>query len=283
MALTPNIRSSQAVTMVAAEGTAAGLRASLGATFAAINFPTDFIHASQAMVHSALRMSTDLRVSQTVVMAAVRGAPQNPDVRAWTFTLDGHDYYVLRLGDNEAIVYDRYAKQWYDWRSGEIGRVWRGNTGLNWDGGDGFAATYGSNVIVGDDAFGLLWFLDPLLGVDESTTVDGPMRPFQRIVMGQVTARRRDVIPCYEIFITTDSGEPAFTGAAVRLEISDDAGKTFYNAGEIVAETGNFDQEYSWTSLGQIEAPGRLFRIIDNGAFARIDDMDMADPFPKDE
>lgn len=276
MALTPNIRSSQAVTMAASESGGA-LRMSLASTLAAINFPTLFIRSSQGVVVSAIRKSPDMQVSQAIVMAAVRGATANPDVRAWTFTLDGHDYYVLRLGDNEAIVYDRYAKQWYDWRSGEEGRAWRANTGLNWDGGDGFAATYGSNVVVGDDTFGLLWFLDPLLGVDQATADGGADRPFERIVMGQVTARRRDVLPCYEIFITTDSGEPAFSGAAVRLEISDDAGKTFFNAGEIVAEEGNFNQEYSWTSLGQIEAPGRLFRIIDNGAFTRIDDMDMAD------
>lgn len=275
MALTPNIRSSQAVTLAAALGT--DVRASYAAAFAAVNFPTEFIRASESLVHSAIRKTPDMQVSQAVVMAAVRGAVANPDVRAWTFTLDGHDYYVLRLGDNEAIVYDRYAKQWYDWRSGESGRAWRANTGLNWYGGDGFAATYGSYVVVGDDTFGLLWFLDPLLGVDQATADGGADRPFERIVMGQVTARRRDVIPCYEIFITADTGEPAFNGAAVRLEISDDAGKTFFNAGEIAAEEGNFNQEYSWTSLGQIEAPGRLFRIIDNGAFARIDDMDMAD------
>jgi hypothetical protein len=37
----------------------------------------------------------------------------------------------------------------------------------------------------------------------------------------------------------------------------------------------------SWYSLGQIQAPGRLFRITDDGAVARIDGMEMNDPDDK--
>lgn len=282
MALTPEIRSSQGGSLAAAES-GSPFDVSLGAVFGAINFPTDFIRASQGAVISALRKTPNMQVSQAAVLAAIRGTPANPTVRAWTFTLDGHDYYVLRLGDDDMLVYDRFSKQWMDWRSGEANRVWRANTGLNWAGATAFAASFGSNIIVGDDSFGLLWLLDPLQGFDQAPASTSPDQPFARIVSAQVVARMRDVIPCYEIFITTDMGSPAFTGASVSLLMSDDAGKNFDNMGTIEAVLGDDTQEFSWTSLGQIEAPGRLFRVVDNGAFARIDAMDMADPFPKDD
>lgn len=281
MALTPTIRASEAAILSASAGS--DITVSLGAVFGAINFPTDFIQASQGGIHLALRKSPDMQVSQAVVLAAIRGAPANPTVRAWTFTMDGHDYYVLRLGDDDGLVYDRYSKQWMDWRSGESNRTWRANTGLNWAGATAFAASYGSNALIGDDTFGLLWLLDPLQGFDQAPVDTSPDQPFQRIVTAQVAARMRDVIPCYEVFITTDMGSPAFTGASVSLLMSDDAGKTFDNMGTIEAVLGDDTQEFSWTSLGQIAAPGRLFRVVDNGAFARIDAMDMADPFPKDD
>jgi hypothetical protein len=59
--------------------------------------------------------SMALRVPQADVLAYVRGRIQNPKLRAWTFTLDGHDFYVLRLGMDLTLVYDVYSEQWMDW------------------------------------------------------------------------------------------------------------------------------------------------------------------------
>jgi hypothetical protein len=73
-------------------------------------------------------------------------------------------------------------------------------------------------------------------------------------------------------------GEPAYPGAAVRLEISDDAGATFDDMGSVgITDSANYP-ELAWYSLGQIEAPGRLFKITDDGAIARIDGLEMNDP-----
>lgn len=279
MAITPTIRSSQAVTMAASES-GSPLRMSLAGTLAAINFPTDFIRSSQGVVMSAMSSSPDMQVSQAVVMAAVRGAVANPTVRAWTFSLDGHEFYVLRLGDTTCLIFDVYSQQWYEWETGEDGRVWRANTGANWLGAGDFAATFGSNVVVGDDTFGVLWYLDPTLMVDQSPFNGGDDASFKRIAMGQVPVRRRDVIPCFEVYLTADTGNPAFEGAFVTLELSDDAGRTFYDQGQIVSVIDDYRQEFAWRSLGQIEAPGRLFRVTQNGAFTRLDGLDMADPFP---
>jgi hypothetical protein len=61
------------------------------------------------------------------------------------------------------------------------------------------------------------------------------------------------------------------------LYTSDDAGKTYDDHGLVTVEAGNFDAEISWYSLGQMTAPGRLFKIVDNGAVARIDGLEMND------
>jgi hypothetical protein len=156
---------------------------------------------------------------------------------------------------------------------------WRPNIGTNWTGGDRLAPTYGSNIIAGDDTYGLLWFLDPEQPYDQHPDEDNPTQEtyFERITMGQVPLRGRDVVPCYAVWLTTDLGAPAYTGAAVTLEISDDAGNTFSSMGDVTVTLGEFSPEIAWYSLGQITAPGRLFKITDYGAIARIDSLEMND------
>jgi len=200
----------------------------------------------------------------------------NPRLRAWTFTLDGHDFYVLRLGDTKTLVYDVSSEQWMDWASWEKD-YWRASLGANWVGGTALADTWGSNVIVGDDTFGLLWFLDPDQGFDEHPdyAIDVDM-PIEHIAMAQMPMRGRDVLPCNVVYLTADNSGPTFTGAAVTLSISDDAGKTFWDADTITIEVGNVEQEFNWYSLGQIGTPGRLFKIVDNG-LTRLDDFKMND------
>jgi hypothetical protein len=63
----------------------------------------------------------------------------------------------------------------------------------------------------------------------------------------------------------------------ITLEFSDDAGKTYHNAGTISVTPLTVDQRYEWYSLGQIVSPGRLFRLRDTGVFTRIDSFTMND------
>jgi hypothetical protein len=244
---------------------------------AVYGFPSEAARVSQLIVRSLDEPRPQARVSQLLVRAVIRGRVENPTVRAWTFTLDGHDYYVLRLGDTNTLVYDTYSKQWMDWADLGSG-TWRANYGINWLGGQGLAIGYGSDVVAGDDNLGLLWFLDPTQPFDNNADTAGDPIYFDRIVMGQVVQTGREVMPCYAAWLTTDMGDPAYEGAAVNLSISDDAGVTFNDMGDIVITTGANYPELSWYSLGQIGAPGRLFKITDDGAVARIDSMEMNDP-----
>lgn len=278
MALTPTIRASQGATQIIAEGTEMRVSQLLAMTIA--NFPTPQLYASQGYVTSVTdRVAPQLYASQAMVMGVGRGRIANPKLRAWTFSLDGHDFYVLRLGDTLTLVYDLYSEQWVDWQSGDLG-FWRPNCGLNWLGAQALATNFGSNVIVGDDLYGLIWFLDPDQPYDEHPDYLAPQQEiyFERITMGQVPIRGREVVPCFAAWITTDMGDPAYLGAGVTLYTSDDGGETFDDHGLVTVTPGEFAPELSWYSLGQIGAPGRLFKIVDDGAIARIDGMEMNDP-----
>lgn len=277
MANTPEIRAPQSsfVTVAAAD---IDVRVSQFQALALYNMSTFEIRAAQASFEIVTKQSIDLEASQLAALAVVRGRVSNPKLRAWTFTLDGHDFYVLRLGDTSTLVYDVYSQQWMDWCDPE-NPFWRANVGTNWLGGAGLAPTFGSNIVVGDDTNSILWILDPTQPYDQHPDELAPVqeRYFERATMGQVPMRARTALPCYATWITTDLGDPAYVGAGVTLYTSDDAGHNFINQGTVQVVAGNQKPQIAWYSLGQIEAPGRLFKIVDDGAIARIDSLEMND------
>lgn len=285
MVLTTGILDSEARTFSIFAANAAAERVASSRVFSVYNFPSISLNADQARIFLPVKRASKIEASETRVFAVVKGRTANPKVRAWTYTLDGHDFYVLRLGDSLSLVYDDSTEQWPEWTS-DIGtghvEAWRVNCGMTWIGANALAFTYGSAVVVGDDTFGLLWFLDPEQAYDEAPD---PLRaqqhyPIERIVTGQVLARGRQYIPCYAVFLDGDNyglTETDFV-PTVKLETSDDQGQTFFNHGTLgVVMNPTMDNPYEWTSLGQIGSPGRMFRITDNGVFARIDSMEMND------
>jgi hypothetical protein len=281
MVAAAGVRATQASTLAAVTRITSSLRGSQAYVLTAINFPSKDTRVSQVRILGAVKSATALRTTQAFVLAAVLGRVANPRVRAWTFTLDGHDFYVLRLGDTETLVYDLYSQQWVNWDSLGL-PFWRLQTGINWIGGQALGHTYGSSIVAGDDSQGVLWFLDPNQPFDQHTDPTNPTQQveFERVVMGQVVGRGRGVQPCYVVFVTGDNY--GITGVDftpfVKLEYSDDAGKNYINAGSLgPVDLDSIDPPYGWYSLGQIDNPGRLFKITDNGVFSRIDDMQMND------
>lgn len=264
---------SQSGVMVAAPA-ATDVRGSQAGVMAVAINPAQFAEVSQAGALAVAPALTDVLASQAGVMIVARGRTADPLIRAWKFTLDGHDFYVLRLGDNSTIVYDLASEQWVDWGTDARG-AWRVNTGINWVGGQALGALYGSDVVVGDDAFGLIYFLNPEKPYDD--TPSAGLLPaqisFTRVVTGQVLARGRDFLPCYAIFLDGDNYGFDTTDfvPSVTLASSDDQGRTFYDHDTLTGPA------YQWTSLGQIASPGRIFRITDNGIFTRIDSLEMND------
>jgi hypothetical protein len=200
----------------------------------------------------------------------------NYKVRAFTFTLDGHDFYALRLGETETLVYDTLSQKWAEWNSADLA-YWRANSGISWIGAQNLANTYGSDIVVGDNNLGLLWFLDPLQQQDNNTEADGDPVSFNRRVTGQIALTGHQTINCYAAYLSASVGTPAYIGASVTLSTSDDFGHNYVNQGAVAINALEYNQEIVWRSIGQIASPGRLFLIEDDGAIARIDSLEMND------
>lgn len=243
------------------------------------NFPSPEVDTSQYDSTTLTTSDIPLNVSQFDLEAVFRGSIYNPRLRAWSFDLDSHEFYVLRLGNSKTLIYDLSTEQWSWWSGSDV--TWRAQIGTNWTSSGAIPAAYGSNVIVGDDTFGILWVLDPEQGYDEASIEaqrdEGVTIKYPRVATGQLTTRGRITIPCYQVYLVSDAGYPSYEGATVTLSYSDDGGNTFVSAGTRTVESGNYYQEFAWRSLGLIRSPGRLFRIEDDGAFAQINELTVYD------
>jgi hypothetical protein len=227
------------------------------------------------------------QVASMVTRLLIKGRVDDPKVRAWTYTMDGHDFYILRLGITETLVYDTHSEQWYTWATRDTD-LWRPFDGINWLGAQRWSREYGSNVIVGDDANGSLYFLDPTTYVDDTPftpvpEVDGegvaldPMQEqFQRIVQGQVVKRGHDMERCYSVELNGSMGKMDNSSlTAVTLYTSDDQGISYVDQGTVTISNEDYEARMDWRSLGAFSRPGRLFKVVDFGALSRIDSLTM--------
>jgi len=252
---------------------AVGVKATQAVALAAGAYPSAGLRATQALALFTNDAKGDvIRVPQALVLVAAAGSVSDPHVRVWSYTLDGHDHYILRLGNVETLDYDATVDSWTVVGSGTA-NLWRAFTGGNWLGGRAVSAW--SDVVVGDDANGALYFLstdndfddDPVAGSDTP-------RSFDRVVTGQlVIASGYAAVPIFglQLFGSVGAGDD---GLSVSLATSDDQGQTWDDMGAITLGAGDYTARCDWRSLGSARAPGRLFRITDSGALKRIDSLD---------
>jgi len=235
---------------------------------AVFNIPSVEIQAAQFdLTLVTISPPREVEVSQLDLIVVYKGRVDDPVVRAWTFTLDGHDFYVLRLGNVETLVYDTLAQQWYVWGSGES-NLWRAYTGINWIGGTGLALN-SSSAVVGDDGNGSLYFLSPEKTTDDDAIDPDVRRTFTREITSQFTIDSGyQSVPCFGIQVFGSVGQQA---GGVSLSLSDDRGLSYYGVGTFTVPADALDQRLNWQSLGSMTVPGRLFRIRDDGALKRID------------
>lgn len=271
MVAATSIETSQAGAVVVSGNPASNsAKVSLLGLSAVANYPSVATRVSQAGVVALTEVDSKISVSQAGVMVVARGRTYSPSLRAWPYTLDGHDCVVIRLGEVKTLVYDLSTSQWSWYTSNDL-NFWRLKIGMNWYTPGNIPSQYGSNIICGDDTFGHLWILNPEQGYDISAADQTSEIRFPRIATGQVLARQRASLPVFSVFLTGDFGDPVASGDYVTLEYSDDLGKTFTSAGNITVTPSDYSQRFNWRSLGNITQAGRLFRITDDGAFARID------------
>jgi hypothetical protein len=280
MVATPSILVPQGrILAVTDAGTTNSIVVPQARVFAIVNYPAESISATQARILAPSRRDSQaMQLTQARVLAVVRGRTSDPRVRSWTFTLDGHDYYVLRCGNQLTLIYDTHSEAWYNWGSG-VSAIWRAYQGANWIGGSKHANLYGSNIVVGDDTTGALYFLNPEADTDDDP-VDGSdtTRTFERVAQGQVLTKGYASQPCYRVELLGSIGALTDTTlTAVTLDYSDDRGANYVSAGTVDVDSGEYNARIDWRSLGSISAPGRLFRVTDYGALRRIDSLDMDD------
>lgn len=235
------------------------------------NFPSEFGRVSGLGAFVVQESQPDARISEFGAMVVYRGRVADPNLAVWTFTLDGHDFYVLRLGDTETLVHDVYSEKWTVWGSGTSPR-WRAKTGINWQGAGAVAGGYGSTIVVGDETFGTLYFLDPEYALDDDPqTGSEGAQTFLRVAQGQIPHRGRDPLDDFGVSLSGAFGNVL---GGVTLSISDDNGNTYDDCGTITVDPGDYSPRVEWSSLGMIVAPGRLYKIEDDGLLARIDSLD---------
>lgn len=209
---------------------------------------------------SALYSSASYTPPDPSAPDAASSASEEFRLRAWGFELDGHEFYVLRLGQIGTFVYDRNTGQWSEWRTGADGN-WDAAVGGNWN----------SYVIAGalDDSY--LWSISPEQSLDSVGVVFGGAAII-RTVTGITTIRGRDRQRVGAVRVTASVGATDISGATMSLRFSDDGGVTFSSLITIAMSATDTYQDLAFRSLGSMRSPGRVFEISDTGGATRIDD-----------
>lgn len=195
-------------------------------------------------------------------------APPFPIVsvnRAWTYTLDGHTFYVLDLGAEGTFVYDLDTEQWSQFQT----------NGGNWSMVGG--CMFGQRIMAGDLATTDVWELVPSAVKDSGSNA----YEITHITTGGVSLRTRNYISCSSLRVAASFGQlDDVAGVNMTLSFSDDQGQTWTTPAVIALTEGNYSGEIAWRSLGSFAAPGRIFQLTDSGGLIRIDGVDaMLDDF----
>jgi hypothetical protein len=252
-------RVTQAEALVAFTLASASDRLTQAFALTAINYPTPSEHTSQLVGLVSTKSNTSLRNTQIFALVAVAVGAEERMLHSWTFTQDGHDFYVV-LAAGETYVYDKETEQWAQWASPDAA-FWRGVDGVEWN---------GINVCI-DPSTGKLFQIDPQGRLDYKTT------PITSIIYGGMTERFRDMPSIFMAEVAVSQNSPPHnvdpTTLSITLETTDTI--TSYNHGTVNgAATGNhtFARFYG---LGLMRSPGILFKITDTGFARRIDGLNI--------
>jgi hypothetical protein len=186
------------------------------------------------------------------------GGPATSRKRAWTFTLDGHSFYVLDLGQEGTWIYDALIKEWMHWYTLDYPQ---------WDVANG--CMWGQRIVGCDLATTDVW------EVTASTLNDNGAYDIPHVVTGGLLTRSRSRYGCDDLLLTASLGDLCNTGgSAMSMRFSDDYGQTWSAYFNITMAQGDYSSELRWRSLGSFGAPGRIFEFSDLGGPRSIDGCD---------
>lgn len=257
MVSSPFAQTSQLAALVTRQGVASVAASDLWALVVTGPPPSRYTDVSQLVgLASVQEDNVMVQVSQLAVLVTyIEGATEKLNLRAWGFSLDQHQFYVMHLGEQGSFVYDILSGEWSQWRT-EGFNTWNMESGVTWN----------DEVYAGDNSGPTLWRLDP------DSYLDDDFRLITRIVTGGIPAEARATIKTGMFVLNaTKQGEIDDQSTPyVQLSISDDGGFVFRNREQKEVTEAAETQDFSWRSLGTIKYPGRVFRITDVGGFVTI-------------
>jgi len=253
-----SLRSTFVTVQAVLQTTPREVRTSFVAVQAVLRVLTQQMRAAQ-VVAQVIRQGDDgamARVPFSVTQLVwTTGDPSGVRQRAWTFDFDGHTFYVLDLGSNGTLVYDILTQQWSRFRTAGYGG-WNFKNGFHW--------RSGKMVIGGADGSGQLLKLTPQSFLDEG------WRPVIYEVTGILQTGGIDFLRQYALRMVGSAGVLADSiSPTLFMEFSDDRGVTWGPTYQIELTT-NTRQRIEFRSLGAFTAPGRMFRIYDEGGIKFI-------------
>lgn len=187
------------------------------------------------------------------------GSTEDFRLRAWGFTMDGHRFYVLHIGEQGTFVYDFVTQQWSEWKTEGYTTGWNAHLGLNW------AAT--DLIVAADKETSDMWI------IDAETFRDAGYKDITRVVTAIIPQTGWSWRSHDSLQLIMSLGVPSATPGTVTMTFSDDQGKTFntYADASITINPLDYTQEIDWSSLGSFKTPGRIINITDLGGMGRID------------
>lgn len=179
--------------------------------------------------------------------------------RAWTYTLDGHTFYVLDLGTEGTFVYDLTTGQWAKFITDGYTR-WNVQNGVMW----------GNRVVGGAIDSEDVWEVSATALTDQ----DGDLQ-ITHLVTGGLQTRSRLKVGVGALRLTGSVGNLGnIAGSTMRMRFSDNNGRTWSRYFDVTLTQGDYDGEIAWRSLGAFAAPGRVFELSDVGGPVRVDGVD---------
>jgi len=199
------------------------------------------------------------KVSQLAQLVLTRANPDQRRLRAFTFVMDGHWFYVLHLGNLTTLVFDTLTSKWSEWQTQNYN---------NWKAG--YATNWNQDIVAGAIDGNMIYDVRPDVSFDDDAT-----KPIVSVVTGGYPTRLRVSIACDEIMVTSSVGWIPGGINTLQLRTSDDFSLSWQDWGAQDFSAATPRTEVSWRSLGNISAPGRIFELTDVGAAARINSIEM--------
>jgi len=134
-------------------------------------------------------------------------------MRAWSFSIDGHTYYVLNVGTTITYVYDITTQYWTVWSNynDTVLRQHNGCQAFFTINNTTSLGTFGLSypIIAGDIRSGALWIMDPKYRYDDVYNEKTSSYPIECILTAGLPARMRDTFICNEVYMTGSVGDPS--------------------------------------------------------------------------